>query len=144
MKRYHDILKRREDIIKKYDEAFKDLPMEVQQHYTETYKGSGHLYITRLFHWADEHNGQKGAAFNCDERNEFIRRLAVQGISTNVHYKPLPMHTAYKNLGFDIKNYPNAYEQFKNEVTLPLNTCMSDEDVDYVITETREILLQLA
>ena len=75
-----------------------------------------------------------------DQRNEIIRKMAGRGISTNVHYKPLPMHTAYKNMGFDIKDYPNAYARFANEITLPLHTCLSDEDVDYVIRNYREVL----
>lgn len=128
MKRYTDILERRKQIIEKYDKAFADLSVETVKHYSKEYSSSGHLYIMRL------------TGKNVEERNEFIRKMAEKGVATNVHYKPLPMHTAYKNLGFQIENYPNAYEQFANEVTLPLHTCLTDEDVNYVIFCVRELL----
>ena len=126
MKRYDRILARRKEIIGIYSDAFTDLPVKVLSHYTKEYSASGHLYIMRLF---DKDN----VAVDTKVRNEFITKMAELGVATNVHYKPLPMHTGYKKLGFDIKNYPNAYEQFKNEVTLPLHTRLNDEDVEYVI-----------
>ena len=127
MKRYPEMLKRRKEIIGKYDAAFKELNVQVLNHYTDMHQSSGHLYILRLL-------GKDEA-----KRNEFITKMAERGIATNVHYKPLPMHTAYKNLGFDIKDYPNAYEMYKNEVTLPLHTKLTDEDVTYIIEEFKEV-----
>ena len=127
MKRYPEMLKRRKEIIGKYDAAFKDLNVQVLSHYTDTHQSSGHLYILRLL-------GKDEAT-----RNEFITKMAERGIATNVHYKPLPMHTAYKNLGFDIKDYPHAYEQYKNEVTLPLHTKLTDEDVEFIIENFKEV-----
>ena len=127
MKRYPAMLKRRKEIIGRYNAAFKDLNVQVLDHYTVDHQSSGHLYILRLL--------------GKDEtiRNEFITKMAERGIATNVHYKPLPMHTAYKNLGFAIKDYPNAYEQYKNEVTLPLHTKLTDEDVKYIIENFKEV-----
>ena len=127
MKRYPEMLKRRKEIIGKYDAAFKDLNVQVLSHYTDMHQSSGHLYILRLW-------GKDEAT-----RNEFITKMAEYGIATNVHYKPLPMHTAYKNLGFDIKDYPNAYALYKNEVTLPLHTKLTDEDVAYIIEKFKEV-----
>lgn len=127
-KRYSEILARRKEIIKKYDEAFKPLGIEVLDHYTDNYQSSGHLYITRI------HN------ITLEQRNKVIEKMAKKGIACNVHYKPLPMMTAYKNLGFDIKNYPNAYNLFANEITLPLHTNLTDEDVDYIISSFKEVL----
>lgn len=126
MSRYDNTLKRRKEIVVRYNKAFKALPVKVLEHYTDTYQSSGHLYIMRLF-------DQSGEAVKEETRNTFIVKLAELGVAANVHYKPLPMHTAYKKLGFDIKDYPNAYEQFKNEITLPLYNCLTDEDVEYVI-----------
>lgn len=126
--RYPELLKRRREIIKKYDEAFKPLGVEVLPHYTEKKISSGHLYITRV------------PGITLEQRNEIIIKMSERGIACNVHYKPLPMMTAYKNLGFDIKDYQNAYENFANEVTLPLHTCLSDEDVEYVIDSYKEVL----
>ena len=119
--RYPEMLKRRRDIIEKYDRAFKPLGVEVLSHYTDDHLSSGHLYITRVP--------------NCDDqkRREIIIKMAELGISTNVHYKPLPMHTAYKKLGFDIKDYPNAYDRYANEITLPLHTRLTDEEVEYIV-----------
>lgn len=128
IRRYDEILQRKHDMIAMYDQGFKDLPVSSVQHYYDDKTSSGHLYILNL-DGAEE-----------EERNQFIVKMAEAGIATNVHYKPLPMHTAYKNLGFDIKDYPNAYHQFKNEVTLPLHTCLSDEDVEYVIENAKQIL----
>lgn len=121
MKRYPAMLARRKEIIAKYDAAFKPLGVEVLDHYNDEYQSSGHLYITRI----------PGAGLK--ERQEIIIKMAEAGIATNVHYKPLPMMTAYKNLGFDIKDYPNAYKRFENEITLPLHTCLTDEEVEYII-----------
>ncbi len=121
MKRYPAMLARRKEIIAKYDAAFKPLGIEVLDHYNDEHQSSGHLYITRI-----PDAGLK-------ERQEIIIKMAEAGIATNVHYKPLPMMTAYKNLGFDIKDYPNAYKRFENEITLPLHTCLTDEEVEYII-----------
>lgn len=126
--RYPDILARRKEIIKKYDAGLKPLGVEVLNHYTESYESSGHLYLTRI------------PGITADQRNEIILKMAEQGVACNVHYKPLPMHTAYKNMGFDIKDYPNAYAHFANEITLPLHTCLTDEDVEYVIDKYTQIL----
>ena len=127
-KRYPDMLKRRKEIIGRYDAAFKPLGVKVLNHYGEDYSSSGHLYITRV----------PGATL--EQRNEIIIKMAEAGIACNVHYKPLPMHTAYKKLGFDIKNYPNAYANFANEITLPLHTCLTDEEVEYIIKNFTEIV----
>lgn len=121
MKRYAGMLARRRDIIAKYDAAFKPLGVLTLNHFTDTYNSSGHLYITRV------------PGITTEQRQEIIIKMAEAGIATNVHYKPLPMMTAYKNMGYDIKDYPNAYAQFANEITLPLHTCLSDEEVDFVI-----------
>lgn len=128
MRRYEGILARRKEIVCRYNEAFSDLPVTPVSHYTSEYSSSGHLYIMRL------------DGFSENQRNDFIIKMAELGVATNVHYKPLPMHSGYKKLGFDIKNYPNAYEQFKNEVTLPLHTCLTDEQVEYIIECVRKIL----
>lgn len=121
MKRYPGMLARRKEIISRYDAVFKPLGIEVLDHYNDNHQSSGHLYITRI----------PGAGL--EERQEIIVKMAEAGIATNVHYKPLPMMTAYKNLGFDIKDYPNAYKRFVNEITLPLHTCLTDEEVEYII-----------
>ena len=128
MKRYPAMLARRKEIIAKYDAAFKPLGIEVLDHYNDEHQSSGHLYITRI----------PGAGLK--ERQEIIIKMAEAGIATNVHYKPLPMMTAYKNLGFDIKDYPNAYKRFENEITLPLHTCLTDEEVEYIIENYSEIV----
>lgn len=119
--RYPEMLRRRKEIIKRYDSAFMPLGVETLRHYTDEYESSGHLYITRI------------PGIDAERRNEIIVKMAEKGVACNVHYKPLPMHTAYKNLGFDIKNYPNAYAHYENEVTLPLHTKLTDEDVEYII-----------
>lgn len=126
--RYPGMLKRRKEIIEKYDSVLKSLGIETLKHYTRDYRSSGHLYITRV------------PNINAEQRNEIITKMAEQGIACNVHYKPLPMHTAYKNLGFDIKDFPNAYEHFANEITLPLHTCLTDEQVDYVVSNYADIV----
>ncbi len=124
--RYPEMLKRRKEIIERYDAAFKPLGVEVLNHYSKDYSSSGHLYITRVFK-------KNGTPISDQERREIIIKMAEAGVACNVHYKPLPMHTAYKKLGFDIENYPNAYAHYENEITLPLHTCLKDEEVDYVI-----------
>lgn len=121
MRKYPELLKRRKNIIARYDAAFKTLGIEVLSHYTEGYQSSGHLYITRI----------PGATLKA--RQEIIVKMAEAGIACNVHYKPLPMMTAYKNIGFNINDYPNAYDHFINEITLPLHTKLTDEEVDYII-----------
>ncbi len=126
--RYPSMLKRRKEIIEKYDAAFKPLGVEVLEHYNDKYISSGHLYLTRIPNISDM------------QRREIIIKMAEQGVACNVHYKPLPMHTAYKSLGFDISNYPNAYAHYENEITLPLNTRLTDEEVDYVIETYRKVL----
>ncbi len=128
MKRYPALLARRREIIRRYDAAFRPLGVEVLNHYTDDYCSSGHLYLTRI----------PGATLG--ERQAIIVRMAERGIATNVHYKPLPMMTAYKALGFDIKNFPNAYAHFQNEITLPLHTRLTDEEIDYIITQYTDIL----
>ena len=120
-RRYPAMLARRREIIGRYNTALEGLPVAVLDHYGRDYASSGHLYLTRLLGKTDA------------ERREVIVRMAERGIATNVHYKPLPMMTAYKALGFDIADYPNAFHLYENEVTLPLNTRLSDEDVEYVI-----------
>lgn len=119
--RYPEMLRRRKEIIESYDSAFVPLGVETLKHYTDEYESSGHLYITRI------------PGIDAERRNEIIVKMAEKGVACNVHYKPLPMHTAYKNLGFDIKNYPNAYTHYENEITLPLHTKLTDEDVEYII-----------
>lgn len=126
--RYPDMLARRKEIIAKYDAALKPLGIESLPHYNDEHQSSGHLYISRVPGISDE------------QRREIIIKMAEEGIATNVHYKPLPMHTAYKKLGFDIKDYPNAYDHYANEITLPLHTCLIDEEIDYIIENYRKIL----
>ena len=127
LKRYESILSRRAQLIAFYDSAFAGSRITPIKHFDNDYKSSGHLYITRI-----EGVGEQ-------ERNQLIDRLAQNGVAANVHYKPLPMLTAYKNLGFDIKDYPNAYNMYKNEITLPLNTVLTDEQAEY----TAKLLLSL-
>lgn len=128
MKRYPGLLARRRQLIETYNEALKDCNVALLDHYNEEHISSGHLYLVRLL--------GKDSAF----RNEVITEMARREIACNVHYKPLPMMTAYKALGFDIKDYPNAYRQFENEVTLPLHTRLSDEQVEYVVSNFKEII----
>lgn len=128
LSRYEEILKRRKEIISRYDSAFRPLGIKTLNHYTEEYQSSGHLYITRV------------PNITLEQRQEIIVKMAEAGIACNVHYKPLPMMTAYINLGFDIKDYPNAYAQFENEITLPLHTCLKDEEVEYVIENYARIV----
>lgn len=126
--RYPNLLARRKKMIERYDQAFQALPISVLPHYSEKWKSSGHLYIVRL-------NGKSR-----EEANLVIEKMAERGIACNVHYKPLPMMTAYKALGYDIKDFPNAFHAFENEITLPLNTRMSDEDLEYVIENFVDIV----
>lgn len=126
--RYPHMLKKRKRLISMYNIGLRDLGFESLEHYNDEVMSSGHLYLTRII------------GKDADFRNDFIIKMAERGIACNAHYKPLPMHTAYKNLGFDIKDYPNAYNQFANEVTLPLNTLMTEEDVEYVVKNIEEVL----
>lgn len=121
--RYPIMLARRKEIIGKYDSELKPLGVEVLSHYTDDYTSSGHLYITRVPGVTDE------------QRREIIIKMAEAGVACNVHYKPLPMHTAYKDLGFDIGDYPNSYAHYENEITLPLHTKLTDEEILYVIEQ---------
>lgn len=126
--RYPEILKRRHHIIQTYNNGFKDCDVSVLPHDKKDCFSSGHLYLVRL-------NGK-----NLEYRNNVIKEMARRGISCNVHYKPLPMLTAYKNLGFDITDFPNAYKLFENEITLPLHTSLSDEDVEYIMENFKAII----
>lgn len=128
LKRYPELLYHRRQIIEKYNDAFMDAPVTVLKHYGTEHSSSGHLYIVRL-------DGK-----DVEFRNNVIVKMAERGIACNVHYKPLPMMTAYKALGFDIKDYPNAYDYYSNEITLPLHTRLSDEDIEYVISNFIKII----
>ncbi len=128
MKRYPEMLRRRKEIICRYDAAFCPLDVESLPHYTGKHTSSGHLYICRV------------PGITTEQRNDIITKMAELGVACNVHYKPLPMHTAYKNMGFDIADYPNAYAHFANEISLPLHTCLTDEQVDYVIDCFKKVL----
>ncbi|MEG0155132.1 MAG: DegT/DnrJ/EryC1/StrS aminotransferase family protein [Lachnospiraceae bacterium] len=127
LERYPKMLTRRKDIIRQYDEALKPLGILTLSHDSGKNQSSGHLYLTRI------------PNIKCQQRNEMILKMAEQGVATNVHYKPLPMMTAYRKLGFAIEDYPNAYHQFENEITLPLHTRLRDEEVEYVIANMRKI-----
>ncbi len=126
--RYPKILERRKEIIKMYEKGFKNLNITLLNHYSENNISSGHLFLVRL-------NGK-----NSTYRNQVITQMAERGIACNVHYKPLPLMTAYQNLGFNIENYPNAMQQYQNEITLPLHTCLTDEQIEYIITQFKDIL----
>ena len=128
LRRYDSMLERRHEIIRRYDEGLKGSKVITPNHFTESSASSGHLYLTRI------------EGISLEERNEIIVKMEERGISTNVHYKPLPMLTAYKDLGFDIADYPNAYGLFKNEISLPIYSTLSDEAVDYIIENLLEIL----
>ena len=128
--RYPGMLARRKEIIGKYDAMCDDLGVQHLMHYGKDYQSSGHLYLTRI------------PGINDQQRREIIIKLAEQGISTNVHYKPLPMMTAYKAMGWDIKDFPNAYAYYENLITLPLHTKLSDEDVEYIIENYKEVVKQ--
>ena len=131
MQRYKGMLARRRHMIERYNEAFKLLNVAVLNHYDAEYISSGHLYLVRLL------------GKNREQTNHVIEQMAERGVATNVHYKPLPMMTAYKKLGFDIRDYPNAFHQFENEITLPLNTKMTDDNLEYVIANFVEIVSNL-
>ena len=128
LNRYQGMLDRRRELIALYDSYLAPLGVEPLPHYGEDYTSSGHLYICRVPNISPE------------QRNEIIKAMAERGIATNVHYKPLPMMTAYKELGFDITDYPNAYVRFANEITLPLHTCLTDEEARYVASSFAEIV----
>lgn len=128
LERYDSLLERRKEIISRYDSVLDEIGVDHLCHYGENHSSSGHLYITRVPHITSEH------------RNEIINEMAQRGVSCNVHYKPLPMMTAYKNMGIDIADFPCAYDFFSNEITLPLHTKLTDEDVGYVIGNYREVL----
>lgn len=130
-KRYPEILGRRKEIIEKYDALLSQLEVKFMKHYGENYQSCGHLYLLRL-------NG-KDEAF----RNDVITKMAEKGVSSNVHYKPLPMHSAYKNLGFKMEDYPNAFDMYRNEITLPLHTLLTDEDIEYVVGRLKESIDEL-
>lgn len=129
--RYEGLLKRRKEIIEMYDRALRPLGFQSLEHYGDHFTSSGHLYLMRLLEISEE------------KRNKIIIKMAESGVACNVHYKPLPMFTAYKNLGFDIKEYPNAYKQYENEITLPLHTLLSDEDVEYVVENLKKVLKEV-
>lgn len=131
LKRYPQILNRRKAIIEKYDALLSEANVSSMVHYSGDFESSGHLYLMNL--------RGKDESF----RNAFITKMAQKGVSTNVHYKPLPLHTAYRNLGFKIEDYPNAYEMYKNEVTLPLHTLLTDDDIEYVVRRVKETLDEL-
>ena len=131
MKRYPELLNRRRQIIERYNVALNPYKVKVLQHYSNDHSSSGHLYLVRV----DD--------ITVEQRNDIIVKMAERGIATNVHYKPLPMMSAYKSLGFDIKDYPNAYEQYHNEITLPLHTHLSDDDVEYVISNFIDIISRI-
>ena len=128
LRRYPDMLGRRHEIIKRYDDAFVDLPVQVLDHFRHDQKSSGHLYFLRINNFSES------------QRNQFIIKMAEQGVVCNVHYKPLPMLSAYSKRGFLIEDYPNSYNYYKNMVTLPLYSTLTDEQVDYIISCVRDIL----
>jgi len=130
-KRYPSILERRKMLIQRYDKAFSLYNVQVLNHFSETHSSSGHLYLVRLL--------GKDEAY----RNKVIEAMAERGIACNVHYKPLPMMTAYKQLGFDIANFPQAFNQYRNEITLPLHTCLTDEEQTYIISNFVDIIADL-
>lgn len=128
LKRYDSMLKRRHEIIEKYDNGFKGSKVITPKHFSDNSKSSGHLYLTRI------------KDITLEQRNEIIIKMEERGISTNVHYKPLPLLTAYKNLGYDIEDYPNAYNLFANEISLPIYSTLTDDEVDYIIDNLLEVL----
>lgn len=126
--RYGEMLQKRKRIIQTYDAALRPLGLKTLEHYTDEYQSSGHLYLTRVPNITSE------------QRNEIIVKMAERGVPCNVHYKPLPLLTAYRNMGFDIADYPNAYAQFANEITLPLHTQLTDEEIEYIIAQYKDVL----
>lgn len=131
LKRYPEMLRRRRQLIERYNVALEPFGVKVLQHYSNEHSSSGHLYLTRI------------PGITVEQRNDIIVKMAERGIATNVHYKPLPMMTAYKVLGYDIKDYPNAYEQYHNEITLPLHTRLTDGDVEYILDNYTDIISKL-
>lgn len=131
LSRYEGLMARRRELIEMYDKALRSLGIETLEHYGEDFSSTGHLYLARI------------PGISESERNEIIVKMAEAGIACNVHYKPLPMFTAYKNLGFDIKDYPNAFNMYKNEITLPLHTLLSDEDAEYVVESLKGAVSQV-
>ena len=131
LKRYPSLIERRYEIVEKYDKAMDDMGIEHIVHNGKNYHSSAHLYLIRI------------PDITVEQRNAIITHMAEKGVATNVHYKPLPMMTAYKTLGFDIKDYPNAYDLYHNEITLPLHTKLTDEDVDIVINTLKETLKEM-
>lgn len=128
LERYPSLLQRRKEIIEKYDACCDELGIEHLIHYGKDYTSSGHLYLTRI------------PGITSEQRNEIIVKMAKKGVATNVHYKPLPMMTAYKNLGWDIKDFPNAYDYYHNLITLPLHTKLTDEEIQFICSSYQEIL----
>ena len=128
LERYPSLLNRRKQIIEKFDKACDEIGVLHLHHYSENHESSGHLYLTRI------------PGISLEERNEIIIKMAEKGIACNVHYKPLPMMTAYKELGFDVKDYPNSYAYFENLISLPLHTRLTDEDVEYVVENFKEVV----
>lgn len=126
--RYDELLKRRKEIIEQYNEGLKECNVQILEHYNNEVQSSGHLYLVRLLGKNEKY------------RNELIEKLANFGIPTNVHYKPLPMMTAYKNMGFDIKDFPNAYDMYKNEITFPLHTLLSDDNIEYICENLKKMI----
>lgn len=131
LKRYPEMLRRRRQLIEQYNAVLEPYNVRVLNHYSDEHSSSGHLYLVRL-------NGA-----SVEQRNDVIVKMAERGIATNVHYKPLPMMTAYKAMGYDIKDFPNAYEQYHNEITLPLHTRLTDDDVEYILTNFTDIISKL-
>lgn len=128
MKRYPTMLKRRKELIEHYNQELSDLNLQLREHFNSEHISSAHLYQVRLLGYEES------------DRNDVIIKMAERGIACNVHFKPLPMMTAYKKLGFDISNYPNAYNQFKNEITLPLYSKLTDEQIEYIIKNFKEVI----
>ena len=128
LRRYPELLKKRREFVERYDEALRPLGIKTLNHYTTDSISSGHLYLIRI------------PGIGVEKRNEIITKLAEKGVAVNVHYKPLPMMTAYKRMGFDIKDFPNAYKMYENEVTLPLHTLLSMEDVEYIIENCKSVI----
>lgn len=131
LRRYPSLMAKRHEIIRKYNESFAHLPVKLLNHESEDHLSSGHLYLVRVNN------------INEDMRNQIIQKMAERGVATNVHYKPLPMMTAYKDLGFNIKDYPNAYRLYENEITLPLYSKLTMEDVDYIIDSFISVLKEM-
>jgi dTDP-4-amino-4,6-dideoxygalactose transaminase len=128
MKRYPAMLKRRKELIERYNQELTGLNLQLREHFNSEHISSAHLYQVRLL------------GYEASDRNDVIVKMAERGIACNVHFKPLPMMTAYKKLGFDISNYPNAYNQFKNEITLPLYSKLTDEQIEYIIKNFKEVI----